>query len=206
MKNNDKQLGRAEVIFTGTTAVISGLTAVVGMIAFDTTLNKMVIYNGSRWMIATERTNIVQDFFIKTLVDNVATSVFRIETTNESGNNDGGYYSVTIEAVIGHAAGSAASAGAGWTKIWKFSRLMSNLGAGINSVVSTYWDSLSLANNSPVRDILDITATLVETSEYQLDFQITANATGSSAGNPDVTLIVNIIWIGFLHAPVLSQL
>ena len=50
MKVNDVQLGKPTTIFKGTTVELAALSAVEGMIAYDETLNKQVIYDGTSWV------------------------------------------------------------------------------------------------------------------------------------------------------------
>ena len=49
MKKSDVQLGKPSILYKGTTAELSALSAVEGMQAYDTTLDKFVYYDGSNW-------------------------------------------------------------------------------------------------------------------------------------------------------------
>lgn len=49
MKKSDTQLGKPTTLYKGTTAELAALSAVEGMQAYDTTLDKFVYYDGSNW-------------------------------------------------------------------------------------------------------------------------------------------------------------
>jgi hypothetical protein len=55
MKKSDVQLGKPNLLYKGTTAELSALSAVEGMQAYDTTLDKFVYYDGSNWIESAEQ-------------------------------------------------------------------------------------------------------------------------------------------------------
>jgi hypothetical protein len=83
---------------------------------------------------------------------------------------------------------------------------MLGAGTGVNSTVSEVTVTPSAATNAATRDIGAVTISLKETSEYDIDVQITADATGSSVDVLEATVMVQLIHYGFLTAPTMTQL
>lgn len=50
MKKSDTQLGKPTTLYKGTTAELAALSAIEGMQAYDTTLDKFVYYDGANWV------------------------------------------------------------------------------------------------------------------------------------------------------------
>ena len=143
----------------------------------------------------------------KTVADNSATSVFRIETTNESGDDDGGSYVCKVYALISHpgASDSPHSASKGFEAV--FCRAVRNDGTGANSTVTEIAETASAATTSSERDITTVTLSVVETSEYQIDVQFLVDLTGSSAqSSARVTCMVELIYYQFTTAPTITAL
>jgi hypothetical protein len=132
--------------------------------------------------------------------------VFRITTTDETGSNDGGGYSVLVHALIGDTLASTASNVATKSFTAQFCRALNKDGVGVNSVVSEVVETASAATSAAARDVTTVTMTVLETSEYLNDVQFTVVCSGSGSHSPRVTIEVELIWYGFLTAPVLSQL
>ena len=153
----------------------------------------------------TQASQVIGAFFTKTIVDNVATSVFRIATTNEAGSNDGGGYSVLVHALIDHSCDSATTDAAAKSFTAQFARVMIATGTGNSCAVSEDVET-AVAANGLARTLGTVTMTVLETSEYNVDVQFTVDLTGSSPGTGKVHVWVQLIYAGFLTPPVLSQL
>lgn len=151
----------------------------------------------------TQATNVIRAAYSKAVVDNVATSVFRITTTNETGSNDGGGYSVMVHALVGDflASNNTIIAAKGFTA--QFCRAMTGAGAGANSAVV---EDVETASAGAGDTINAVTMTVLETSEYLNDVQFTVDVADGGGGSPRVVVMVELIWYGFLTAPVMSQL
>jgi len=149
---------------------------------------------------------VVSNTFHKTLVNSTATSVFRIASTNKSGSNDGGGWTCWVHALITHGNSSTTTASASKGITAQFCRAMLGAGTGVNSTVSEVTVTPSAATNAATRDIGAVTISLKETSEYNIDVQITADATGSSVDVLEATVMVQLIHYGFLTAPTMTQL
>jgi len=136
------------------------------------------------------------------LVDNVATEVFTITTTDEAGNTDAGVYEVKLHGVVVHGEltptlGATACAGFGA----QFCRAMRNAGVGINSPVIENLETAVAATVAGTKSISAITMTATETSEYEVAVKFTVNLTGTSIGTAEVYLMVELVWAGFTTAP-----
>jgi hypothetical protein len=151
---------------------------------------------------------IVEAFFkLGSIADNTATSVFSITTTNETGDADGGTYSVYVHALITHAGASTPSNSASKSFMAHFTRAMRADGTnGTNSAVSEISESASAATTSATRDIDTVTMTVVETSEYLNVVKFLIDLTGSGVTVGLVHCYVRLVYQGFLTAPVLTQL
>lgn len=144
--------------------------------------------------------------FSKAVNDNSATSVFRLSTTNESGSNDGGAYSVFVHALISHAGTPTTTDAAAKSFTAQFCRIMVAGGTGVSSAITEDIETASAASNALSRDIGTVTMTVTETSEYDIDVQFTVDGTGGAVSTLQVTCVVEIVWTGFTTPPVMSQL
>jgi hypothetical protein len=146
----------------------------------------------------------VQFVAIKDLKDNVATSVATITTTNETGNNDAGGYAVAVHLVVfdGTSAGTD-TATKGLTVQW--ARAMEDAGTGVNSAVVEDVETASAATTPAQRDIGTLTVSLVETSEYIIAVQVTADHTGAAVDALWCVMSLDLLWHGFLTAPVIAN-
>lgn len=150
---------------------------------------------------------IIEKLIVKTgLTDNTATSVFRVETTNETGSTDGGGYAVFVHGLITHGVSSTSSNAATKSFTAHFTRAQKSDGTGVNSAVSEISETGSAATTTLTRDISTVTMTVLETSEYQNDIQFQIDSTGSSATTPGIVLYVRVIWYGYLTAPTVTGL
>lgn len=157
-------------------------------------------------VIGTGRYVVEKNFVTLAIADNVATDVFRIETTNETGSTDAGGYAVYVHALIGHALSSTATNTAVKSFTAHYARAMEDAGTGVNSVVSEISETASVATSGAARDIGTVTMTVVENSEYQNDIQFTIDLSGAATATAQVICFVRVLWYGFSTAPVLTQL
>jgi hypothetical protein len=140
------------------------------------------------------------------IADNTATSLFRVTTTDETGSVDGGGYAVFVRALVGHALVNNTGGAAAGAYTFAFSRALLGAGTGANSVITAVAPAGTATTSAPARDIASVTASLVETSEYQNDFQLTIDLSGSSVSTASVVLEVTLLWYGFTTAPTLTAL
>lgn len=149
-----------------------------------------------------------KSFFVTGIADNVATDVFRINTTAESvANSDGGTYAVFVHALVTHAGGPTVSNNAVKSFVSHFCRAIKNDGSiGVNSAVSEINESASAATTPATRDISTVTMTVVENNEHQCDVQFQIDLTGTGVGTASVHAFVRVVWQGFLTAPQVVQM
>lgn len=150
------------------------------------------------------RYGVIEAVVRKQLVDNSPTAVFTVTTTDESGDVDGGSYSVFVHAVVhvSAAVGTATSAAKSFTA--QFCRAMKAAAAGANSAVSEVVETASAATDPATRDIGTVTMAVTETSEFVQTVDFTVDVTGTSAAAPIITAFVQVVWGSFTTAPVLA--
>jgi hypothetical protein len=154
------------------------------------------------WMGVAGYPNLVRGTFTKTsLVDNAATAIFTVTTTNESGGADGGAYICNVTALCTHIATSGAGNNAVIKYRGSFSREVIGAGTGANTAV----EDTFTASTSATRDISGVTMTVTETSEYVQTVNLAVNLTGSDVQTAEVTVLVEVIYSGFLTTPTLAQ-
>ena len=172
--------------------------AVGGATEFKVDLDGSVYTYGAN----TQETNVIRKVVSLTgATDNVATEIFTVTTTDETGDVDGGAYSVSVhllgtETVAAATAAncSAISLEAHWT------RLMLAGGTGTTSAVAEI--SESAANDLGTGAITAITITTAETSEYVSSVLLDINTSG---GTFDGYAIVELVYHGFTTAPIISD-
>jgi hypothetical protein len=151
--------------------------------------------------------NTIRRTFIKNVVDNVVTSVFRITTVNEAGSTDGGGFSIFVHALIGNAIINTGSNSAAKSFTAQFCAAQNAGGLKVISPVSEVVETASAATSSANRDIGTVTMSVLTTSNYLTDVQFLVDGTGSSSqAYLYVICEVELIWYGFLTPPVMSQL
>ena len=139
----------------------------------------------------------------KGLADNVAT----ITTTNEAGDVDAGTYAVRAHLLIAdtNALGTTGSTAAKSMTI-EFARAIENTGAtGVTSAVSEVVETASAATAAATRDIGAVTVTVSETSEYVVNIQVQADHTGALGSVLVCVMEIDLLWYGFLTAPVVAN-
>jgi hypothetical protein len=151
---------------------------------------------------------VLRQVIVKTgIADNSLTSIFRITTTNEADSADGGGYACFVRALIGHAlAASGYTANASRVCEYAFSRAIGSAGSGVNSTIATVLDNASAAVSPAARQIDTVTPALLETDEYQNDFQLTIDLSGTLVVTAQAVLEITLIWQGFTTPPTISAL
>jgi hypothetical protein len=155
-----------------------------------------------------QQTNVIRQVFSKALTDATITGVFQILTTNESGDNDGGYYTCEVTALILDGDSPYFDSANGVSTFYKcaFSRAMQSTAAGVNSTIDVILDGAD-ASTGAGRTITSIAPSLFENSEFDVRFRL--NVTCGGAGtpkNPHVIAYVTLIWGGFQTAPTMAIL
>lgn len=141
---------------------------------------------------------------VKGLTDNVATAVATITTTNESGSNDGGGYSVIMHVLV-FDGGMAGGDNAARSVTGQWVRAINGAGAGVNSVITEIVKTASTATNPAARDIPTLTLSITETSEYVQTIRVTADHVGTSGAALTAVMEIDLLWYGFYTAPVIAN-
>ena len=148
--------------------------------------------------------NVIKATITKTgISDNVATEIFKITTTNESGSTDGGGWVCHVKGLVGHAVSSGTGEAAVKYFAAHFARAMSGAGSGGLSAV-TKEDDDCLISTGLTRSIGTVTLTTAESTEYDVRASITIDLTGSGISTGQVSFEVTLMWYGFLTAPVIA--
>lgn len=155
--------------------------------------------------------NLTQNtYFIRSIIrkanisDNVATSLFTITTTNETGSNDAGTYSCLIKLNVCHGDNIATGAVAEKFGMYSFSRAMEGTGTGVNTAVNVITTGASAATTSATRDIGTITVTVTETSEYIMTVNVQVDLTGSAVATATVIADVELLYTTFTTPPIVA--
>jgi len=142
----------------------------------------------------------------KSLADDTPTSVALITTADQAGSADAGCYIATITLLIANATG-AGTAGSTASKALtvQFARAMEATGTGVTTAVIVVSETASAATNAAQRDIGTVTITTTEISEYQIAIQVQADHTGTLSSLLLCVMQIDLLWYGFLTAPVISN-
>ena len=135
--------------------------------------------------------------------DNSATTVFTVNTTNESGTSDSGYYACKFKGVILHLL-AAYNAGHGAGRYYEgvFAKLVNDGGSSRSvSGVTEMRDILNLAIDSGTTDISNVTMTVVDTSAYVSTVQFTVDVSGAGATSSSVEGEVTLMYRTFEIPP-----
>lgn len=156
------------------------------------------------WDVPNTRFGNTKEFRKTGLVDNTATAVFTVTTTDESGSLDGGSYVCDVLAIVGHTAvNNNVNAAAVWYR-GKFVRLQHGAGTGILTAVEDNATGTVLHNNDVVKDIDTVAMTVTEVSEYQVQVEFTVDVSGSGASTAEITVFVRVLNGGFTTMPVIA--
>jgi hypothetical protein len=141
----------------------------------------------------------------ESIADNVATALFTVTTTDETGDNDAGAYLVIVEGLIGHAARYPTAVNTAVKRFRAaFSRAMLASGSGVLSAVSEDHDDTLIETDAAQRSIGNVTLTVAETSEYVTTASITIDLTGAAVGTAQAVIEVTLTWMGFSTAPAIA--
>ena len=173
-----------------TSSNLSHTIASTGSLVFSDTLN---FHTGTTGV---HTINIVK---IPTVIDSTTIKLASITT----GLNDGGGYTVKIWGCINHGGGSVGS-GSTCSSYFEstFSRAMLSSGTGVSSTPTNILGPV--VATSTARDIISLSVTTVETTEFQTDVQIIADLGGTSVTTAVVSACIQVISHGFLTPPIVS--
>lgn len=138
---------------------------------------------------------------------NTATGVFRITTTNEAGDADAGAWGCWVFALAARGYSSIANATAGMTHLCTFARAIRETGVtGNNSAVLEVAQSAVAATDAAVRTITDVTVTLNEVDEYNVDVEYKVDIAGNNPQAPTVSCWVLLQYGTFTTPPMITAL
>jgi hypothetical protein len=141
----------------------------------------------------------------KNLVDNTATSVIRITTTNEAGSADGGGYTVLVH-VLAQAGAKTQADSAARGQLAHFSRAINAAGdrRGL-SAVATISTTASADTAAAARSIGTLTVTVVEVDAYNVDIQVLIDHTGTGTTGTIYAIVeIDVLWFAFNTAPTVA--
>jgi len=141
------------------------------------------------------------------LADNIVTTVFMINTTNESGNTDGGTYVCHMKAMVSHGGNNNASGGGPTTRYWEgvFSQALDYGPTGhFISGISEIFDGAETGINQSYRDIDNITVTAVASGYYRCDVKFQVDLSGSNIDTAEVVVVLDLIWEKYRTPPTIS--
>jgi len=140
------------------------------------------------------------DFEKASLVDNTATLVFSVRTTNEAGDVDGGAWALKIFALGSHNAAPSAK-GAGMSVVAHLAHANDDGGTPGTSAVTEISQSAVGASAAGTKTVDGIVITAVETSNYQTDIKFAVDLAGSEVGTGEVVAFTELAWYGYTTAP-----
>jgi hypothetical protein len=148
--------------------------------------------------------NVLRYAFTKTSIsDNTETAVFTITTTNETGDNDAGGYSVLMH-VLAQDGTYTALASASMGQVCAFARSMHKAAGGTNSAVAVVGTTACAATNAANRNIDTLTVTVTETSEFVQTVNVTIDHSGVLASALSAVIVVELVWYMLVTAPTLA--
>lgn len=142
----------------------------------------------------------------KEVVDSTATPVFSITTTNETGDNDAGSYSVWVLAQACHSAAVTSQYVASMFAQYMWTRSQRDTGAGTTGFEAEIYQTASAATDAAKRDISGIALTTAEVSEYVVNVLFNVGLTGTSVVKPYVDCLVILLWQTYTTPPVITAL
>ena len=137
------------------------------------------------------------------IVDNTATAIFTVTTTDETGDTDGGGFICDISALCGHAiANDATSLAIAWEHA-VMQRI--NIADGTDyGAVAEITEGAATESSGLTRGIASITPTMTLTSNTVTTFNLTIDLDGIGATTGQAVCFITLIWYGYLHAPVIA--
>ena len=138
--------------------------------------------------------------------DAAATGVFTITTTDETGSNDGGSWTLRAYAMVAHeSVGNSTQVATRAHEIFVAHANEAD-GTVATSAVSETVETASAATEAGVRDIATIVATVTQTSNYITQIDYNVDLTGTDVQTANITVLVELNYEGYLTAPVLAGL
>lgn len=152
------------------------------------------------------RTNVKLATIRKTgIADNSATGIFSVTTTNESGSNDGGAYTCRVYTTVTHLATATSTNAAVEYNDSVFQKVSKSDGTSATAL-GEITEAPSSATAGATRDIGAVTPALNAASNYQTDFRLTIDLTGTDPQTAEATCFIVLIWSGYSTAPVIAAL
>lgn len=144
---------------------------------------------------------ITQQFMKQMAGDNTITAVFRV-VTNDATDDAGHYLCVANVLAMNNSGGTFPSGTSGETATahekFGWVRAMENGGTGVNSALYTEHGALVSAATAPAtRDIVSISGSLSETSEFEVRFRVQIDGGGTSPTPLYAMIHVELMWAGF---------
>ena len=134
--------------------------------------------------------------------DATTSSILKITTVNETGDNDGGGYRCDMKVHVFSGANGTDEVTASKGGHYWFSRAVNKYGAGTNTAVEGATDAAS-ARTDVTLDITTITPTVTETTEYLQTVNLNVELTGTLT-TCYVVCEVDLEWYGFLTSPTIT--
>lgn len=147
----------------------------------------------------------IRQVFVKAgIVDNVATGVFRINTV--AAGNQGGGYSCTVHALIGHPCGAGSGTTSTKSFVAHFTHVNNVAGTPATSAVVEISESASAATNAAQRDIGAVTMTAVENGNSEVQVTFTIDLTGAAVSTATVICQVELVYYGYIAVPTMTAM
>ena len=188
------------------TNITTGTLQITGMTSANTihtnaSTGSLSFSNTIDFIPAANKMHSTNVFKLTGVTDSVATTMFSITTTDETGSTDAGVYTVNIWGMIHHGGNSVSATSTACTYfISRFSRAMLASGTGVTSTPVSELGTVAAINGDT--GITSATITAVETTEFQTDVQINVDLSGTSVTTAVITVYVEVISNGFLTHPV----
>ena len=180
----------------GLHAAASGADAHV--LATDASGNARV--DGQIWQAESANCGVIQFLCRVGVTDNVETPVLRITTTNEAGDEDGGFYTAWLRISVQEGAYNVAAPA---TKAWLgcFTRVMNPTGVGTNNALDTILDGSVNAYNPAGKNIDSLTVSKGEVDEFTVEVRVQVDVSGLTAIDPVVMVHLTLDWQDFRTPP-----
>lgn len=138
------------------------------------------------------------------ITDNVATGIFTVTTTNETGDNDGGGYSCWVFSLVGHGLAAATTNAAARGELAVFTHVNKNDGSADNDMFEIHDTITESVTDGAARGISTIAMTAVATSNYVTTFTAQVDLSGTDVEKVELTCFVVLAWYGYSTAPVIA--
>lgn len=142
-------------------------------------------------------------FRLTGIADNSATPIFTVTTTNETGDVDGGAWSLWCIAHTGNNIAPNASDDAAMQDIFSVTHVNEEDGNAVTTV-DDWHQSAVAATAGGSYSIGSVTPTATATSNYVTTINLTIDCTGIFAGTASAVCFVVLTWEGYSTAPVMA--